>query len=119
MLKEFATATTSHSRIVYLLFLEQLLPQISKIYFKSVFMDAYFSFMQDPVMLPLLYFVKLAPIVRFKLDDFKSIEKLEQSLLTLSQKYAAPKNASDLIQALEEALGKLKDDKYLDEVQTY
>jgi hypothetical protein len=44
-----------------LLFLEKLLPQISKTYFRQTFFEVYIGYKSDNTMDLLLHFVKLAP----------------------------------------------------------
>ena len=61
-------------------FLESLLPKISKTYFKQVFFDAYLSLATDHVYQIQLHYINLAPMVRQKLDDLKSIESLLSSI---------------------------------------
>ncbi len=77
MLKEFAHNDSSQMRQIFMLFLEALLPQMSKVYFKQTFMDSYFMFKEDPTHPLVLHFIKLAPLVRLKMEDLKSQEKLE------------------------------------------
>ncbi len=66
-----------------------------------------------------IHFVNLAPLVRMKLDDLKSIDKLEQSLINLNQKHSANKKATELLLAIEDSLKKLKDPNYVNEVNQY
>lgn len=60
-------------------------------------MDAYFSFKNEDVIDLLLHFVKIAPSVRMKLDDSKSVEKLLNCLLTINSKYNGNPKAVDLL----------------------
>jgi ABC-type enterochelin transport system substrate-binding protein len=79
-------------------------------------MEIYFSYKNDNTMDLLLFFVKLAPQVRLKLDDSKSIEKLESALLTINQRYMTDKRASDIMALLEETLEKIRDPTFHAEV---
>ena len=96
----------------FLLFVEKVLPQVSKVYFKQHFFDSYLSFKSDNTMDLLLHFVKLAPQVRFKLDDSKSIEKLESALLTINQRFMMEKRVTDILELLEQTLEKIRDPSF-------
>ena len=119
MQKDFSIATSSQVRVLFLLFLEKLLPQISKTYFKLTFMEVYLSFKNDSTMDLLLYFIRLAPEVRRKLDDSKSIEKLENALLVINQRHMTDKKATDLLNLIEDSLEKIRDPSFHQEIQIY
>ena len=61
-------------------------------------------------------YVKLVPLVRMKLVDARSIDRLEHSLKEINKKFSSNKKASDLISLVEEVQVKLKDNEFLDEV---
>ena len=65
---------------MFIYFLEALIPKISKTYFKQVYFEAYLSLSTDHVYSILVHFLNLAPLVRQKLDDLKSIECLLNSI---------------------------------------
>jgi hypothetical protein len=63
-------------------------------------MEAYFFFRDDNVITLLMHFVKIASLVRAKLDDVRSIDRLEQARM-INTKYANNKRATDLVQLTE------------------
>jgi hypothetical protein len=68
-------------------FLEHLIPHISKTYFKSVFMEPYLVIGEkDQVTSILMSYVKLAPEVRKKVDDLRTIERIDKSLQHIKSK---------------------------------
>lgn len=120
MLKEFAHSESSQMRQIFLLFLETLLPQISKVYFKQIFQESYFMFKEDTAHPIVLHFIRLAPLVRFKLEDLKSQEKLETSLLHLNNIYSQPnKRAGDILEAIEDVSFFMKSDDYINQIGEY
>jgi hypothetical protein len=64
-------------------------------------MEAYFFFRDDNVITLLMHFVKIASLVRAKLDDVRSIDRLEQAIRMINTKYANNKRATDLVQLTE------------------
>jgi hypothetical protein len=54
-----------------------------------------------------------------KLDENRSIERLEQSLKAINSKYALNKKANDLLSLVEDTIYKLKDLNFYDEVSIY
>ena len=79
-------------------------------------MDPYFK-MKDEKIFPIVFqYVKIAPLVRMKLSENRSIEKLEQSLKAISKNFSADQKAKELLILVEETLTKLKDCDFLDEV---
>lgn len=89
MVKELSKSNTSQNRLIFLIFLEQVLALISSKYFQAVFADTYFNFKDDMVPHIIMNFVKLAPAVRTRLTDIKLIEKLDKTLnnLTIIKQY--------------------------------
>ena len=116
MQKDFSISPSSQVRVLFLLFLEKLLPQISKNYLKSTFLEVYLSFKNDSTMDLLLYFVRLAPDVRKKLDDSKSIEKLDNALLIINQRFMTDKKATDILNLIEDTLEKIRDPVFHQEI---
>jgi cellobiose-specific phosphotransferase system component IIA len=86
LLKDFAMSDSSQVRLVFVHFLEHLVMNISKQYFSQVFLEAYLSFENDPVPSILSGFVRLVPQVRFKVDDARAIQRLDQSLTSIKAK---------------------------------
>jgi hypothetical protein len=54
-----------------------------------------------------------------KLDESRSIERLEQSLKAINSKYALNNKANDLLSLVEDTIYKLKDLNFYDEVSIY
>ncbi len=79
-------------------------------------MDGYFSLKDEETMQILIPFVRLAPSIRYKLDDYQSINKLDQCLKNINNKYNSKKGSYDLVELLGESMAKLKDSSFLQDV---
>lgn len=70
-MKDVVGNESSQIRIVFLLLLEIILPRISRKYFKQMFLESFFNMKDEATVQLLILYVRLFPLVRMKLDEFR------------------------------------------------
>ncbi|CDW91821.1 serine threonine-protein phosphatase 4 regulatory subunit 4-like [Stylonychia lemnae] len=119
MIKDFASSRTYQNRMIFLCFVENLLPQISKTYFKQTFMESLLRFKDEETIQLLIVFVRLIPQIRLKMDEYKSQDKIDQILNQIMQKYSSKIVGRELVSLANEIQQKIREPEYLDEVMIY
>ena len=116
LLKDFAQSNSSQVRLVFVFFLETLVPRISSTLLKQTYLEAYFNLAKDSVTSIVLAYLSLMPEVRLRLHDQKTIDELTQTLQALALKF---KDRREIMTHIEEVKAQLNDAAFYEKITAF
>jgi len=115
MAHTLATSKSYKDRLIYIEFCSLVSKEISRYYFKDVFLPSFIDLARDKILSVLIKFYKELPIVRcaFLHDDIRSAEVIDKALRDLT----SSSKQRDLLEIAKNAIEAINDYKFIEETK--